>query len=66
MEFIITYKNMEIDECVGVPKNYSIFELKLCENLTSVQTKNESPRSLGNFLDYKRKNTLKIILHKLN
>ena len=66
MEFIVTYKSKEIDECAGVPKNYSIFELKLCRNLIYVQTKNESPSSLDSSLDSKRKNTLKIILRKLN
>ena len=33
-------KSMEIGECAGVPRNYSISELKLCRNLISVQTKN--------------------------
>ena len=47
---------MEIGECVGVLGNYS----KLCRNLTFAQVKNGSPSSL----ESKRKNTLKIRLHK--
>ena len=67
VEFNKTYKNHEIfGECVGVPGNYSIFELKLCRYLTSAQRKNESFSSLDSCLESKKKNTLKIILHRLH
>ena len=62
MEFIRTYKNMEIGEYAGLLGNSNFFELKLCQNITSAQTKNGSPSSL----EFKRKNTLKIIFHGLN
>ena len=46
-------KSTNIGECAGVPRNYNIFELKLCRNLTSFQTTNESPSSLDSSLDSK-------------
>ena len=57
---------MEIGQCVDVLGNYSIFKLKLCQNLTSTQTKNEFPSFLDSSLDSKLKNALKIRLHRLN
>ena len=46
-------KARRFGECVGVPGNYSISELKLCRNLTSIQMKNGFPSSLDNALDSK-------------
>ena len=66
VEFTRKYKSTKIGECAGVPRNYSIFKLKLYQNLTSAQVKNGSPSSLDSSLDSKRKNTLKIRLHRLN
>ena len=46
-------KNMEIGECVGVPGNYSISELKLCRDLTFAQAKNGFLSFLDSFLESK-------------
>ena len=50
-------KARKLVKCANVLENYSIFELKLCQNLTSSQTKNGFPSSLDNSLESKWKNT---------
>ena len=50
-----TYKSTGIDECAGVPGNYSISKLKLRRNLTSAQAKNGFSSSLDSSLESKRK-----------
>ena len=42
-----------IGGCACVLRNYSIFELKLCRNLTSTQTKNEFLDTFDSFLNSK-------------
>ena len=61
MEFTITYKKHEIGEYTSVSKNYSIFELKLCRNLISTQTKNGS----FSFLESKRKMLVLCVLNPI-
>ena len=48
-------KGTGIGECVGMPRNYSISKLKLCQNLIFVQAKNGFPSSLDNSLESERK-----------
>ena len=50
-----TYKSMSIGECTGALRNYSISKLKLCQNLTSTQEKNEFPSSLDSSVESKWK-----------
>ena len=57
---------MNIGECVGMSRNYSISELKLYQSLTFVQMINGFLSSLDSSLDFKNKNALKIRLHRLN
>ena len=40
-------------KCANVPRNYSLSELNMCQNLTSVETKNGSLSSLDSCLDSK-------------